>query len=648
MTHVELNRLRLASDLPTDVIQELCLYLNPPLLGKDYKSLAGKMEVSYLVVKNLAIGERANPTESLLNHWFASDDNRTVKDLIYLVDRIERHDVRKLLERYTYIEEVKVKRHGSSDLSANYTSDDEQSGSSLPYAIAPSFRTNRSNPSDTSTVCADEDCDTDEELNMKLNEKINGPSESYDTSYEDALHPSYQFRHGMRRESSTSNSTTSSAGVRKSTQSSDSSRPPSLNSPPEGDLAPSFLQPQLPSNTSINPSDKVALVIGNQNYLQFSKEEPRLHYPHRDVYDFTKALQEMGFRVLSLVDLTLTEMRTIMIAFCKMLGPGVFAVFYFAGHGFEENGENYLMPIDASMQRKSNEFICAQEIINEMQLRETALNLLIIDACRIRGVNTDGENKSLPLKKCQVGNTIVAYSCQSQMPAFESYHQVNGVYMTELLKKIKEDKRIEHILLDVITAVHGNPYVIQRPVIETDAKDDCRLTSQIFPQRQHEKWQEMADTWVKAGTPPREVFIQKDEEKIDFLFSFKPHFSNLLDIEFQVKNRNSQPIIIDRIQLDTCEGIKIQNQSVCSSAAERSIDFAVCHRFRLSELQKVNTSLLLVLTMKIDLHETNVSHIIDLKFDIGYPLIAGYLDNFRSWIKADNIPGYLGKKNTWV
>lgn len=51
MTHVELNRLRLASDLPTDVIQELCLYLNPPLLGKDYKSLAGKMEVSYLVVK---------------------------------------------------------------------------------------------------------------------------------------------------------------------------------------------------------------------------------------------------------------------------------------------------------------------------------------------------------------------------------------------------------------------------------------------------------------------------------------------------------------------------------------------------------------------------------------------------------------------
>ena len=51
-----------------------------------------------------------------------------------------------------------------------------------------------------------------------------------------------------------------------------------------------------------------------------------------------------------------------MLAYCQLLGPGVFAVFYYAGHGFEENGKNYLMPIDATT-TKGDEFIQAQEIL---------------------------------------------------------------------------------------------------------------------------------------------------------------------------------------------------------------------------------------------------------------------------------------------
>ena len=110
-------------------------------------------------------------------------------------------------------------------------------------------------------------------------------------------------------------------------------------------------------------SDKLALVIGNRFYQKIPAAEEPLIFPHKDVYDFTLALKDLGFKVLSLVDLTLTEMRTVMLAFCKLLGPGVFAVFYFAGHGFEENGENYLMPVDASPARSADEFIAAQEIL---------------------------------------------------------------------------------------------------------------------------------------------------------------------------------------------------------------------------------------------------------------------------------------------
>ena len=87
-------------------------------------------------------------------------------------------------------------------------------------------------------------------------------------------------------------------------------------------------------------------------------------FPHRDVYDFSKALEELGFRVLSMVDLTLVEMRTMMLAFSKLLGKGVFSVFYFAGHGYEVNGENYLMPIDAKSSEHLDEFLSAQEMLN--------------------------------------------------------------------------------------------------------------------------------------------------------------------------------------------------------------------------------------------------------------------------------------------
>lgn len=111
---------------------------------------------------------------------------------------------------------------------------------------------------------------------------------------------------------------------------------------------------------AFSASDKIALLIGNKHYKNLA--EP-LYFPHKDVFDLKHALIELGFKVLSLVDLSLREMRTIMLAYCQLLGPHVFAVFYYAGHGFEQNGKNYLMPVDATPEKKEEEFIQAQEIL---------------------------------------------------------------------------------------------------------------------------------------------------------------------------------------------------------------------------------------------------------------------------------------------
>lgn len=70
-------------------------------MGKDYRSLAGKMGLTHREVKNLDRSE--NPTEELLNIWMCeTDTGRTVSDLMELFEKIKRHDAIKLLKDHEF------------------------------------------------------------------------------------------------------------------------------------------------------------------------------------------------------------------------------------------------------------------------------------------------------------------------------------------------------------------------------------------------------------------------------------------------------------------------------------------------------------------------------------------------------------------
>jgi hypothetical protein len=59
-------------------------------------------------------------------------------------------------------------------------------------------------------------------------------------------------------------------------------------------------------------------------------------------------------------------------------------VVYYAGHGYEDNGENFLLPVDSDLKYNREHSLRTQEILEAMQQCDTSLNLLIIDACRVR------------------------------------------------------------------------------------------------------------------------------------------------------------------------------------------------------------------------------------------------------------------------
>lgn len=131
--------------------------------------------------------------------------------------------------------------------------------------------------------------------------------------------------------------------------------------------------------------DKVALLIGNFDY----RCESPLSCPKADVHFMAEILRNLDFKVFSLFNLTKEEMQSIVEEFVKLIGSKVYAVFYFCGHGFEEDGKCYLVPPNARHGYTIKDCTCAEDVLNQMQNHgenSPALIVLILDICRIRYV----------------------------------------------------------------------------------------------------------------------------------------------------------------------------------------------------------------------------------------------------------------------
>jgi hypothetical protein len=126
---------------------------------------------------------------------------------------------------------------------------------------------------------------------------------------------------------------------------------------------------------------RVALVIGNSNY----KDVPALQNPQRDAATVAKALKAVGFQNVTLqVDLGREQLVDALRAFAKQAENADWAVVYYAGHGIEVAGINYLIPTDAKIASDldiSLEAIPIDQVLNATE-RARALRLVILDACR--------------------------------------------------------------------------------------------------------------------------------------------------------------------------------------------------------------------------------------------------------------------------
>jgi len=132
----------------------------------------------------------------------------------------------------------------------------------------------------------------------------------------------------------------------------------------------------------LEPESKVALVIGNTHYVNALP----LKNPGNDASDMCAALARLGFEVICKLDLaTKREFKDAIFEFTGKITPRSVALFYFAGHGLQVDGVNYLIPTRAAFRVKSDiedESVQINYLMSELEARQAALNIFFLDACR--------------------------------------------------------------------------------------------------------------------------------------------------------------------------------------------------------------------------------------------------------------------------
>jgi Caspase domain len=142
---------------------------------------------------------------------------------------------------------------------------------------------------------------------------------------------------------------------------------------------------------------RVALIIGNSAYMNV----PRLANPDNDARLMAETLRSLGFTLVggsAQLDLNEDGFRRVVEEFGKQLQGANVGLFYYAGHGVQVHGENYLVPIDSNPTKEADvdfQMLDANLVLRQMEGAGTKLNLVILDACRNnpfggRGLRTTG------------------------------------------------------------------------------------------------------------------------------------------------------------------------------------------------------------------------------------------------------------------
>ena len=185
---------------------------------------------------------------------------------------------------------------------------------------------------------------------------------------------------------------------------------------------------------------RVALVIGNANYQHVS----HLPNPVNDTADIGAALERLGFAIRRENDLDLTALRRAVSEFSDSAVGADIALVYFAGHGLEVDGENYLIPVDAVLETDRRIRFEAVPYVSAALEGAKGLRIVLLDACRsnpfLASMKVTSPTRSIGRGLTRVEpstGTIIGFSAKEGTTA-EDGDGRNSPYAAALLEYLEE------------------------------------------------------------------------------------------------------------------------------------------------------------------------------------------------------------------
>lgn len=232
-------------------------------------------------------------------------------------------------------------------------------------------------------------------------------------------------------------------------------------------------EPVQQKSASANPSaaynKRIALIIGNADYTATSKLRNTLN----DAKSMATTLKGLGFDVTMVENGTYETIKNAVYAFGDRIQDVDVSLFFYAGHGIEVDGTNYLVPVDADIQSHldvKQKCIPLSGVSNTMEFaNDEGLNMIILDACRNNPFPA-GKRGGAGLARINApSGTLIAYATDPGSVASDG-DGTNGLYTGELIKQLKVSQRIEDIFMHTRNNVEQISGGKQRPWEEARLK----------------------------------------------------------------------------------------------------------------------------------------------------------------------------------
>jgi TPR repeat protein len=240
-------------------------------------------------------------------------------------------------------------------------------------------------------------------------------------------------------------------------------------------IAPSFAAGNEDRNLAVNQvnmvSDKrIALVIGNSAYTNSP-----LKNPVNDAKDIAAKLRGLGFDVIERNNLKKEQIGGTLREFRSKLTPGAVALVFYAGHGLQIKGVNYLPAVDADINSEEdvpNQSIAVNQIMDVLDEAKTRLNLVFLDACRNNPYARSFRSADQGLARISApSGTLISYATRPGSVAADGEGR-NGLYTSKLLAQMDSNVQIELALKQVVTAVKVASQGKQEPWMEGSIEGD--------------------------------------------------------------------------------------------------------------------------------------------------------------------------------